>query len=155
MFPGYGTEHTKPRSEAGNPRDSGQEPLVPDLPLVPRPPLPPMDMPTQGPNALLLPPLNAPPKDVQLPAVTPEAEPGATQPRAATGESQMTLISPTGMDKGDGTDWAVVLGIALVAEIGLLWGATCVGLWRRRVAFDRAMDAAAREGRTMDDPGME
>ncbi|WP_157430310.1 hypothetical protein [Actinomadura macra] len=59
----------------------------------------------------------------------------------------MTLMSPTAMDEGDGTDWAVVLGIALMAEVGLLWAAACVGLWRRRVAFERTLD----EGR--DDEG--
>ncbi|TDD91360.1 hypothetical protein [Actinomadura rubrisoli] len=62
----------------------------------------------------------------------------------------MTLVSPTSTEEGDGTDWAVVLGIALVAEIGLLWGAACVGLWRRRVAFTRALEDAAEDGRAIE-----
>ncbi|MGK5557908.1 hypothetical protein ACSNOI_40520, partial [Actinomadura kijaniata] len=79
--------------------------------------------------------------DVPSPSVLPPAGgasgappalslPGAT-PR--TPDAQMTLVSPTGLDGGgDGTDWAVVLGIALIAEIALLWAAACLSLWRRR-----------------------
>ncbi len=51
----------------------------------------------------------------------------------------MSLMAPAGAQESDGTDWAVVTGIALIAEIGLLWGAACVGLWRRRLALRRAM----------------
>ncbi|MFC7569655.1 hypothetical protein ACFQU9_41670 [Actinomadura namibiensis] len=56
----------------------------------------------------------------------------------------MTLVSPTGLDGGgDGTDWAVVLGVALIAEIALLWVAACLSLWRRRVGGARPARAAA------------
>ncbi|TMQ89769.1 hypothetical protein ETD83_38405 [Actinomadura soli] len=58
----------------------------------------------------------------------------------------MTLLSPTGLDEAEETDWAVVVGIALVAEIGLLWGAACVTLWRRRIALQRAAESRAVEG---------
>ncbi|TDD30074.1 hypothetical protein E1287_29910 [Actinomadura sp. KC06] len=58
----------------------------------------------------------------------------------------MTLVSPAALDDGDETGWAVVLGIALVAEIGLLWGAACIALWRRRIALQRASEARAVEG---------
>ncbi|MFI0486852.1 hypothetical protein [Actinomadura sp. 9N215] len=55
-------------------------------------------------------------------------------------------MSPTSLDDGDETDWAVVVGVALVAEIGLLWGAACIALWRRRIAFQRAASKAAERG---------
>ncbi|MFB4305191.1 hypothetical protein [Actinomadura sp. GTD37] len=82
---------------------------VPDLPTV------------SPPGAVVLPPVNAP-----------------AAPQVALGQSRMTLMSPAGMEEADETDWAVVIGIALVAEIGLLWGIACVGLLRRRLALDRA-----------------
>lgn len=100
----------------------------PDLPAPSAPAAPP-------PEALVLPPVNAP---------------GPNGAHAAAGKSQMTLMSPTGLNEGDETDWAVVVGVALVAEIGLLWGAACVGLWRRRIAFERAAEdgvAAGTDGR--------
>lgn len=89
-------------------------------------PLPPMDMATNG---AVLPPVNAP------------GLPGQGMGRGgahAAGESQMTLVSPTGTDRGGGLDWAKVLGISLIAEVGLLWLAACLGLWRRRAALARA-----------------
>ncbi|TDD81840.1 hypothetical protein E1293_17725 [Actinomadura darangshiensis] len=58
----------------------------------------------------------------------------------------MTLMAPVGMQEGDETDWAVVVGVALVAEIGLLWGAACVALWRRRIALGRAASKTAEDG---------
>ncbi|MFI0406413.1 hypothetical protein [Actinomadura sp. 3N508] len=57
----------------------------------------------------------------------------------------MTLMAPASLDEGEGTDWAVVVGIALVAEMGLLWGAACVMLWRRRIALQRAADSRGAE----------
>ena len=91
-----------------------------------------------------------------LPPEPPSAEPfapdGAAPPRTAPeqalpsdGGTQMTLMSPTAMSDRDTTDWAIVVGVALVAEIGLLWGIACVALWRRRIALDRAA-AAGPEG---------
>ncbi|WP_131741505.1 hypothetical protein [Actinomadura roseirufa] len=113
------------------------------MPVAPHPPAgaqPP------GPNAAVLPPLNAPwnGQTRNLPPIVP--------PRSQTagGEGQMTLVSPAGSQRGDGTDWAVVLGIILVAEIGLLWAAACVGLWRRRIAFERALQEALEVGRHVD-----
>lgn len=92
------------------------------------------DLPTEAPSApepeaVVLPPLTVP-----------------DQGRSAAGESQMTLMSPTAMSEQDETDWAIVIGIALVAEIGLLWGAACVGLWRRRIALYRAASKIAEAG---------
>ncbi|WUH99187.1 hypothetical protein OHR68_37700 [Spirillospora sp. NBC_00431] len=92
---------------------------VPSLPTAPKP------------DAVVLPPVNAP---------------AGAPTRSAAGESQLTLMSPTGLDEGDETDWAVVIGVALVAEIGLLWGAACVALWRRRIAFQRATSRSAEDG---------
>ncbi|MFI0374250.1 hypothetical protein ACH35V_40875 [Actinomadura sp. 1N219] len=89
---------------------------APNLPVAPPP------------NAVVLPPLTAP---------------GGPPTRAAAGESQMTLVSPASLEDEDETDWAVVVGIALVAEIGLLWGAACVALWRRRLALQRASESRA------------
>ncbi|QXJ23202.1 hypothetical protein AGRA3207_004330 [Actinomadura graeca] len=83
---------------------------------------------------VVLPPLNAPG------AASPEP-----RPRTVAGESRMTLMSPVAADGGDGTDWAVVLGFVLVAEFGLLWGAACAVLWRRRAAFERAIGEADGE----------
>jgi hypothetical protein len=60
-------------------------------------------------------------------------------PLVAPGESRMTLMSPTGVQESDETDWAVVIGVALVAEIGLLWGVACLGLLRRRLELQRAL----------------
>ncbi|RFS87140.1 hypothetical protein D0T12_02510 [Actinomadura spongiicola] len=82
------------------------------------------------PDAAVLPPLQAP-----------------REPRAPAGESQMTLMSPAGLNEGDGMDWAVVVGIALIAEFGLLWTAACIGLWRRRIALNRAAAKALDDGR--------
>ncbi|MFC9971731.1 hypothetical protein ACFVH6_12630 [Spirillospora sp. NPDC127200] len=107
-------------------------PGVPALPVVP-PSGPPMDLPTTGPSGSVLP--------------TFDGRAGVALPPGAA-DGQMTLISPTGMDEeGGGIDWAVVLGITLVAEVGLLWLAACLGLWRRRMALARtarlnALDAA-------------
>ncbi|MUN38133.1 hypothetical protein [Actinomadura litoris] len=80
-----------------------------------------------------------PPEAVVLPPVTAQQQ----QAPRPNGE-QMTLVSPAATDdEGDGTDWALVLGIVLIAEIGLLWGAACVGLWRRRLLFRRTPDQSA------------
>lgn len=79
-------------------------------------------------------PSAAPSKPVVLPPLDQQ-----TGPRVATGDSRMTLMAPAGAQESDRVDWAVVTGIALIAEIGLLWGAACVGLWRRRLALRRAM----------------
>ncbi|WP_433465188.1 hypothetical protein [Spirillospora sp. CA-128828] len=89
------------------------------MPDAPEPSMPAPSVP--GPDAVVLPPLTAP-----------------SQTQAAGGESQMTLMSPAGMEEGDETDWAAVVGVALVAEIGLLWAAACIALWRRRIALGRA-----------------
>ncbi|MES9604100.1 hypothetical protein AB0C69_03025 [Actinomadura sp. NPDC048032] len=56
-------------------------------------------------------------------------------------------MSPTSAEEGDGTDWAVVLAVALVAEIGLLWGAACIVVARRRGALSRA-ESRAEQDRT-------
>jgi hypothetical protein len=72
------------------------------------------------PDGVVLPPVNAP---------------------APAGDGRMTLMSPVGAEEGNQTDWLVVVGVALVAEIGLLWGAACIGLWRRRLALSRAVAA--------------
>ncbi|TDC47171.1 hypothetical protein E1281_26720 [Actinomadura sp. KC345] len=58
----------------------------------------------------------------------------------------MTLMSPTAMSDRNETDWAIVIGVALVAEIGLLWGVACVGLCRRRIALYRAASKAGEAG---------
>ena len=90
------------------------------------------DLPTaapSGPGEVALPPLTAP-----------------DQAGTAAGESQMTLMSPSAMSERDETDWAIVVGIALVAEIGLLWGAACVGLCKRRIALYRAASRTAEPG---------
>ncbi|WP_346047343.1 hypothetical protein [Actinomadura chokoriensis] len=79
-------------------------------------------------------PTVAPPGSVVLPPVMAPAG-----PVVAPGETRMTLMAPAGMEQADEADWAVVVGIALVAEIGLLWGVACVGLLRRRLALQRAV----------------
>ncbi|MBW8482977.1 hypothetical protein [Actinomadura parmotrematis] len=86
-------------------------------------------------------PVNGPPMDMPTSGILPTL--GAQAPANVAGESQMTLISPSGTEEGDGTDWAVVLGITIVAEVGLLWLAACLGFWRRRMAA-----AGARAART-------
>jgi hypothetical protein len=91
---------------------------VPDLPAPSVP----------GPDAVVLPPVNAPNKS-----------------QAAAGRSRLTLMAPVGAADGDETDWAVVIGVALVAEIALLWGAACVALWRRRIALGRATSGTAAD----------
>ncbi|RKS79121.1 hypothetical protein BZB76_0563 [Actinomadura pelletieri DSM 43383] len=106
-------------------------PPAPSLPPEPAAPsLPPLP-PAPQPDAVVLPPLQAP-----------------RAPRPPAGESRLTLMSPTSMNEGDGMDWAVVIGIALVAEFGLLWTAACIGLWRRRIALNRAVSRALDDGRT-------
>ncbi|TDB82008.1 hypothetical protein E1264_31990 [Actinomadura sp. KC216] len=92
-------------------------------PGAPAPGLP--AAPGQGP--VVLPPLTAP---------------GGPPTRAASGES---LVSAAALDEAEGTNWAVVVGIALVAEIGLLWGAACVMVWRRRIALQRAAESRGAE----------
>jgi hypothetical protein len=103
---------------------------VPDLPVVPSP----------GRPGVALPPLNAP---GAMPVPNSQAMAGTTSDGGDRGDGRMTLVSPVGMEQGNGTDWAVVLGVAIVAEIGLLWGAACFGLWRRRIALYRAETRAA------------
>ncbi|TDC74586.1 hypothetical protein [Actinomadura sp. 7K507] len=97
---------------------------MPDLPSAP-PSAP-------GEGAVVMPPLTAP-----------------DQAQSAAGEGQVTLMSPTAMSERDETDWAIVIGVALVAEIGLLWGAACVGLWRRRIALYRAESRAGQAGEAL------
>ncbi|NYE17853.1 hypothetical protein [Actinomadura citrea] len=80
-----------------------------------------------------------PPAPVVLPPVKPPNLPPVAE------ENHTTLMSPAGMEEGDGTDWAVVLAVALVAEIGLLWGAACIVLTRRRAALSRAESRAERD----------
>lgn len=53
------------------------------------------------------------------------------------------MITPAGGDEGGGSSWAIVLGIAIVAEVALLWIAACLGLWRRRLVAGQAARAAA------------
>lgn len=53
-----------------------------------------------------------------------------------SGASRMTLMSPLS-DFKNVRDWAVVLGVVLVAEVVLLWGVACVSLLRRRLAGGR------------------
>ncbi|MVZ99278.1 hypothetical protein F8568_002520 [Actinomadura sp. LD22] len=103
---------------------------VPDLPVVPG----------QGRPGVPLPPLNAP---GPVPMPNSQAMAGTTSDGTDRGDGRMMLVSPVGMEQGNGTDWAVVLGVAIVAEIGLLWGAACFGLWRRRIALYRAETRAA------------
>ncbi|MFA1546603.1 hypothetical protein [Actinomadura chokoriensis] len=86
---------------------------LPDLPAV------------SPPEAVVLPPVNAP-----------------VVPQVAARESRMTLMSPAGVEQEDETDWMVVIGIALVAEIGLLWGVACLGLLRRRLVLHRAVSGS-------------
>ncbi|WP_433330502.1 hypothetical protein [Spirillospora sp. CA-294931] len=85
------------------------------MPVTPS--APPMDSP-------VLPPTNAP-----GPSVAPPAPQGDG--------TQMTLVSPSGGQEGEGADWAIVLGIALAAEIALLWLAACLGLVRKGLATRR------------------
>lgn len=77
------------------------------------------------------------------PVVLPPVNPPNLPPLAD--QSHTTLMSPAGVEEGDGTDWAVVLAVALVAEIGLLWGAACIVLARRRAALSRAESRAERD----------
>ncbi|MCP2340302.1 hypothetical protein [Actinomadura rupiterrae] len=62
-----------------------------------------------------------------------------------SGESQMTLVSPAS-DISDARDWAVVLGVVLVGEVVLLWGAACLSLLRRRLALGRTAGPAGPAG---------
>ncbi|MFC4909015.1 hypothetical protein [Actinomadura gamaensis] len=87
-----------------------------------------MDMPTVGPNGAVLPTLAGAGK---------AAGNGRDVLPGPSGESQMTLVSPVS-DVKDARDWAVVLGVVLVAEVVLLWGAACLSLLRRRLALGRA-----------------
>ncbi|MEV5570429.1 hypothetical protein AB0L06_10275 [Spirillospora sp. NPDC052269] len=93
----------------------------------------PMDMPTIGAG---VPPQGGgllstirPGNGLGGPAAQNDVLPGA-------GDSQMTLVSPIS-DIKDARDWAVVLGIVLVAEIVLLWGVACLSLLRRRMTLSR------------------
>ncbi len=105
--------------EAGSGGAGVQEPLVPVLPTA-----------APSGEAVVPPPLTAP-----------------EQAGPPDGATQMTLTSPASTSDRNAADWAVVIGIALVAEIGLLWGIACIGLWRRRVALYRAAaEAAAHPG---------
>jgi hypothetical protein len=123
-----------PYGAAGpNGSESAQEAPAPSIPEAPPVPAAPA-----LPAAPSLPP---PPNGFVLPSLA------GTDPRRAdgAGESRMTLMSPVGANEDDETDWAVVIGIALVAEVALLWGVACVSLWRRRIALERA-GAATRTG---------
>jgi hypothetical protein len=87
--------------------------VLPSMPVLP-PALPPAATPSLAPT---LPP---------VPAA------GPVQPQVMDG-SKLTMFEPAGTG-GGGTPWVVVLAIALVAEVALLWVASCLGLWRRRLA---------------------
>lgn len=80
--------------------------------------------------------LPAPSAPVVLPPVRPPNLPPVAD------ASRTSLMAPAGAEEGDGTDWAVVLAVALVAEIGLLWGAACIVAARRRGALGRAESRA-------------
>jgi hypothetical protein len=67
-------------------------------------------------------------------------------PHVAGGQSRMTLMEPVGAEEENDTDWAVVIGASLVAEIGLLWGAACIALWRRRIRLSRATSGTVDDG---------
>ncbi|RMI44655.1 hypothetical protein EBO15_11895 [Actinomadura harenae] len=102
-----------------------------------------MDMPTIGAGAPTSP-------TAVLPTIRPGA-PGQNDPLPGpSGESQMTLVSPIS-DIKDAKDWAIVLGIVLVAEVVLLWGVACLSLLRRRLTLSRtgaSSDATATAGAT-------
>ncbi|WP_189241270.1 hypothetical protein [Actinomadura livida] len=152
---GHGTPHAGPETSFGGDgcrpgEECGAFPMPPggaggvgpgtgpEAPGAPEPLLP--ELPAGAPS---VPAPNAPgPGEIPLPP--PLTAPEQAGP-ARAGEGRMTLMSPTAMSEQDETDWAIVVGVALVAEIGLLWGIACVGLWRRRVTLYRAA-AAEPEG---------
>ncbi|QFG23361.1 hypothetical protein [Actinomadura sp. WMMB 499] len=74
-----------------------------------------------------------------LPSSEPIVLPPPKAPPAVAEADEMTLLSPSALGRGDGRDWAVVLGVAAIAELMLVWAAACVGLWRRRLAWTRAV----------------
>ncbi|WP_187437840.1 hypothetical protein [Actinomadura decatromicini] len=110
-------------------------------PGAPAPSIPEAPPAPTAPALPAMPSLAPPPNGVVLPSLA------GTDPRRAegAGESRLTLMSPVGANEDDETDWAVVIGMALVAEVALLWSAACVALWRRRIALER-MGAASRPG---------
>ncbi|MFV2175800.1 hypothetical protein [Actinomadura sp. LOL_011] len=76
-----------------------------------------------------------------LPSSEPVVLPPPKAQASVAEEEELTLLSPTALGSGDGRDWAVVLGIAAIAELALVWVAACVGLWRRRTAWARVVRA--------------
>ncbi|GAA4087475.1 hypothetical protein [Actinomadura miaoliensis] len=78
-----------------------------------------------------------------MPSASPPfvAPPDGRLPLAGNG---MTLISPTGLYGQTGTPWLVVLGMVVVAEVALLWLATCLALLRSRLTESMAVRAARR-----------
>ncbi|MBX6766482.1 MAG: hypothetical protein IRY90_04920 [Actinomadura rubrobrunea] len=79
-----------------------------------------------------LPPLPS----ASTPVVAPSGDRGA--------DTKMTLVSPAGLYGGEGTPWLVVLGMVVVAEVALLWLATCLALLRARLIQSMAARAARR-----------
>ncbi|GAA4136472.1 hypothetical protein GCM10022416_20250 [Actinomadura keratinilytica] len=138
--------HTSPTSKAGREPSKKPSGLVP----VPRhtagttprtaPSKAPGGAPGRTPGAV--PPPGAgqalPPMPPAAPAVAP---PAGRLPMAGNG---MTLISPTGLYGEKGTPWIVVFGMVLVAEVALLWLATCLALLRSRLVASMALRAARR-----------
>ncbi|URN08641.1 hypothetical protein LUW74_38290 [Actinomadura madurae] len=114
-------------------------PDVPD-PEAAEPPEPEAGVAVPPPPGSTVPPVPRPDANV-LPQMSPPAD-----PNVAAGRTRMTLMAPVGAEEGDDTDWAVVVGAALVAEIGLLWGAACIALWRRRIRLSRATSGSADDG---------
>ncbi|MCQ0006823.1 hypothetical protein [Actinomadura madurae] len=114
-------------------------PDVPD-PEAAEPPKPEAGVAVPPPPGSTVPPVPRPDANV-LPQMSPPAD-----PNVAAGRTRMTLMAPVGAEEGDDTDWAVVVGAALVAEIGLLWGAACIALWRRRIRLSRATSGSADDG---------
>ncbi|SNR37346.1 hypothetical protein [Actinomadura mexicana] len=115
-----------PEAPGGVGQPTAGVPVAPAAPIAP-------NLPGQAPPA------------PSAPVVLPPVKPPNLPPLAD--ESHTTLMSPAGVEEGDGTDWAAVLAVALVAEIGLLWGAACVVLARRRAALSRA-ESRAEQDRT-------
>jgi len=84
-----------------------------------------------------------------LPSALPSADPvqGGT---AAGDTSQLSLVTASDVP-GSHAAWVKVLGIVVVAEVAVLWLATSLGLWRRRMAAAAAA-AAPGVGRTAPAP---
>jgi hypothetical protein len=119
---------------------------APPIQMPAAPPLqqaiPPLPAPVQQypqPAAGLLPVQAAVPQ-VQLPeaAPLPEAIPVAPPltPTPQPGQTPaISMLTTSELGMGHHASWAPVLGIAIAAEVALLWVAACLGMWRRRMAF--------------------